>query len=157
MPCKTKETALMEQEKQIQVQFKLTDVQELQFATLTDEWPGGEMQVSNQLQYGAETDKRMVRCTVHFEYKKNDITQLLLTVQTLFEFSPDSWSNLYRLDGDEWILPAGLLQHMADITIGAARGVLAVRTADKGFPRVVLPLVSAAQVVKNNIRFPRKQ
>ncbi len=147
----------MKEEKQIQVQFKLKDVQEVQFATLVNEWPGGEMHVANQLQFNAETDKREVRCVVHFEYKRNDITQLLLTVQTVFEFSPESWSNMYHLDGDEWILPAGLLQHMADITIGASRGILSVRTEDKGFPRVLLPLVSVAQIVKNNVRFPRQQ
>ncbi len=147
----------MKEEKQLQIQFKLVDVQEVQFVALVNEWPNGEMQVSNQLQYGAETDKRMVRCSVHFEYKKNDITQLLLTVQTAFEFSSESWSNMYRLDGDEWVLPAGLLQHIADITIGAARGILAVRTQEKGFPRVILPMMSAVHVVKNNIRFPRKQ
>ncbi|MCD8301498.1 MAG: hypothetical protein LUC44_00600 [Prevotellaceae bacterium] len=147
----------MNQDKQIQIQFKLLDLQEVQFATLVNEWPQGEMQVANQLQFGAETDKRLVRCTVHFEYKKNDITQLLLTVQSVFAFSQESWSAMYHLEGDEWILPAGLLQHMADITIGASRGILSVRTEEKGFPRVVLPLVSVAQVVKNNIRFPRKQ
>ncbi len=146
----------MEQGKQIQVHFKLTDVQEVQFASLVNEWPQGEQQVTNQLNFNAETDKRIVRCLAHFEYKQNDITQLLLTVQTVFDFAPESWSAMYQLQGDEWILPAGLLQHMADITIGAARGILSVRTAEKGFPRVVLPLISPAQVIRNNIRFPRK-
>ncbi|MCD7722083.1 MAG: hypothetical protein LUC86_05040 [Prevotellaceae bacterium] len=147
----------MKEERQIQIQFRLADVEEVQFATLTDVWPEGEMQVTNQLQFGAETDKRLVRCSVHFEYKKNDITQLLLTVQAVFAFARESWSTMYQLEGDEWVLPAGLLQHIADITIGAARGILAVRSADKGLPRVILPLVAVSQVVKNNIRFPRKQ
>jgi len=147
----------MEKEKQIQVHFKLADVQEVQFASLVNEWPEGEQQVNNQLNFNAETDKRIVRCLAHFEYKKNDITQLILTVQTVFDFAPESWSAMYQLQGDEWILPAGLLQHMADITIGAARGILSVRTQEKGFPRIVLPLISPAQIIRNNIRFPRKQ
>lgn len=146
----------MEQGKQIQIQFKLTDVQEVQFASLINEWPEGEQQVNNQLNFNAETDKRIVRCMAHFEYKQNDITQLLLTVQTVFNFAPESWSAMYQLQGDEWILPAGLLQHMADITIGAARGILSVRTQEQGFPRVVLPLIPPAQIIRNNIRFPRK-
>lgn len=145
----------MAQEKQIQIQFKLVDVQEVQFATLTNEWPEGELQVGNQLQYNAETDKRMVRCLASFEYKQNDITQLILSVQTVFEFAPESWSAMYQLQSDSWVLPAGLLQHMADITIGSARGILAVRAEEKGFPRVVLPLISPAQVIQNNISFPR--
>ncbi len=147
----------MEPGKQIKVQFKLVDVVEVQFAALVDEWPGGDMQVSNQLRYQAETDKRRVHCMVNFDYKHNDITQLLLRVETIFEFSPESWSEMYQLDADEWILPAGLLQHMAEMAIGAARGILAVRTEERGFPRVVLPIIFVKNIVKNNIRFPRKQ
>ncbi len=147
----------MEPGKQIKVQFKLVDVIEVQFATLVDEWPGGDMQVSNQLRFQAETDKRRVHCMVNFDYKHNDITQLLLRVETIFEFAPDSWSEMYQLDADEWILPAGLLQHIAEMTIGAARGILAVRTQEQGFPRVVLPIIFVKNIVKNNIRFPRKQ
>lgn len=146
----------MEEQKQIQIQFRLTDMQQLQFVTLTNEWPEGELQISNQLQFNCETDKRIVRCTAHFEYKKNDITQLILTVQSTFEFAREGWSAMYQLQGDEWILPAGLIQHMADITVNSARGVLAVRSEEAGLPRLVLPIMAPQQVIKNNIRFPRK-
>ncbi len=143
--------------KPIQIQFKLTDVQEIQFATLVNEWPTTEQQVNNQLQFNVETDKRLVHCVTNYEYKQNDITQLILVVQTTFEFMTESWSAMYQLQGDEWILPAGLLQHLADITIGASRGILAVRTQEQGFPRIILPLVHTAQIIKNNLRVPRKQ
>ncbi len=146
----------MEQQKQIQVNFRLTDVREVQFVKLANEWPEGEMQIGNQLQFSAETDKRVVRCTAHFEYKKNDITQLILTVQTSFEFAREGWSAMYQLQGDQWILPAGLVQHMADVTIGASRGILAVRSEDAGVPRQILPLLSPAQIIKNNLALPRQ-
>ncbi len=147
----------MEKEKQIKVQFRLTDIQEVQFATLCNEWPKGEQQVTNQLQFNAETDARIVRCSAHFEYKQNDITLLLLTVQSIVEFSPESWSDMYQLEEDGWLLPAGLLQHLADLTISAARGILAVRAKENGLPALMIPLIPAAQIIKNNIRFPRKQ
>lgn len=145
------------QQQPIQIQFKLEDVQEIQFATLVNEWPTTEQQVNNQLQFNVETDKRLVHCVAQYEYKQNDITQLILTVQSTFEFQTESWSAMYNLQGDEWLLPAGLLQHLADITIGASRGILAVRTQEKGFPRVILPLVNVAQIIQNNLRVPRKQ
>lgn len=146
----------MANEKQIQVQFKLMDVQQLQFVALTNEWPEGEMQVGNQLNFNCNTEARQLKVLVRFEYKKNDITQLMLDVQSSFEFSRESWSSLYNLQDDSWILPAGLMQHLADITIGAARGILAIRTEEAGLPRVMLPLVAPQQVIKQNIRFPRQ-
>ena len=109
------------EQKQIQINFRLTDVREVQFVKLANEWPEGEIQIGNQLQFSSETDKRIVRCTAHFEYKKNDITQLILTVQTTFEFAREGWSAMYQLQGDQWVLPAGLVQHLADVTIGASR------------------------------------
>lgn len=142
-------------ENQIQIQFKLVDVQQIQFATLTNEWPEGEMQIANQIQFNSDNDKRIVRCTAHFEYKKNDITMLILAVQTVYEFSRESWSAMYQLQDDSWVLPAGLLQHLADITINSSRGILSVRCEDAGFPRVVLPLMNPAQVIRNNLRLPR--
>ncbi len=146
-----------QEQKPIQIQFRLTGVEEKQFVALVNEWPTEEMQVNNQVQFNVETDKRIVRCVCSFEYKLNDITQLILAVETSFDFAPDSWSAMYQLQGDQWVLPAGLLQHLADITIGAARGIMAVRTKDKGFPAVILPLVSTAQVIQNNLAVPRKK
>ena len=97
-----------------------------------------------------------MRCTAHFEYKKNDITQLILSVQAVFEFAREGWSAMYNLQGDEWVLPAGLVQHLADITIGATRGILAVRTEEAGFPRVVLPMMAAGQFIRNNLSLKRQ-
>ena len=49
----------------------------------------------------------------------------------------------------------GLVHHLTDITIGAARGILAVRTDDAGFPRAMLPLVNPQQFMRDNLRFQR--
>ena len=145
----------MEQQKQIQIQFRLVDVQELQFVNLSKQWPEGELQVNNQLQFNCETDKRLIRCVTNFEYKKNDITQLILGVQTVFEFAREGWSAMYDLNGDQWILPVGLVQHIADMTIGAARGILAIRSEEAGLPKLMLPLINPGQILKNNISFKR--
>ena len=139
----------MEQNKQIQVQFRLVDLRQIQFVNLANEWPQGEMQITNQIQFNSDTEKRIVNCIAHFEYKKNDITQLILAVQTTFEFACEGWSAMYQVKGDEWILPAGL-------TIDSARGILAIRSEEANLPRLVLPILSPAQVIKNNLRFPRK-
>ena len=39
----------MEQNKQIQVQFRLVDLRQIQFVNLANEWPQGEMQITNQI------------------------------------------------------------------------------------------------------------
>jgi len=146
---------MAQQQKQIQIQFRLMDVKQLQFVNLANEWPEGEMQINNQLQFNSENDKRIVRCTANFEYKKNDITQLILGVQTVFEFTRDSWSSLYQLNEDQWVLPAGLVQHMADITISSARGIMAIRSEEAGIPKQILPLINPGQMLRNNIAFKR--
>jgi hypothetical protein len=53
------------------------------------------------------------------------------------------------------VLPAGLVQHLADITIGSARGILAVRSEEAGIPKQILPLVNPGQMLRNNIAFKR--
>lgn len=143
------------EQKQIQIQFKLTDIQQLQFATLTNTWPEGELQVGNQINFTHDSTKREVKCTVSVEFKKNDITQLICSVQSSFEFNVESWSAMYQLDGDQWVLPMGLVHHLADITIGATRGILAVRSQEAGFPRLMLPLMSVQQVIKTNLALKR--
>ena len=145
----------MEQQKQIQIQFRLVDVQELQFVNLSKQWPEGELQVNNQLQFNCDTEQRIVKCVTNFEYKKNDITQLILTVQTVFEFAREGWSAMYDLNGDQWILPVGLVQHIADMTIGAARGIMAIRTEEAGLPKQILPIVNPGQILQSNISFKR--
>ncbi len=147
--------SVMDDKKKIQVQFRLVDIKQLQFVTLTNEWPQGELQITNQLQFSSETDKRFVRCTAQFEYKRNDVTQLIISVQSVFEFAREGWSAMYNLQGDEWIIPSGLVQHMADITIGATRGMLALRSEENGFPRIVLPMMLVSQFIRENLRLKR--
>ncbi|MBQ2457901.1 MAG: hypothetical protein II275_07085, partial [Bacteroidaceae bacterium] len=68
----------------------------------------------------------------------------------------EGWSAMYQLQGDQWVLPAGLVQHLADVTIGASRGILAVRTEEAGLPKQILPLLSPAQIIQNNLALPRQ-
>ena len=112
---------IMDKQKQVQIHFKLVDVHQVQFATLCNEWPKGEMQVGTQINFNADTEKRMVRCLANVEFKLNDITQLLLSVETVFEFERESWSSLYDLSSDSWIIPAGLLHHTGN-PVGTYRG-----------------------------------
>ena len=149
------DTNMANNQNQIQLQFKLNDVHQVQFVKLCEELPKGEMQVGNQINFNSDTEKRLVRCLLNVEYKLNDITQLMLSVETVFEFERMSWSALYHLDQDEWVLPVGLLHHIADITIGAARGILAVRCEDAGLPRVLLPIVDPRQFMKTDLRIKR--
>ena len=147
----------MEQkQKQIQVRFRLTDVSQLQFVKLTNEWPEGEMQIGNQINFNSDTDKRLVRCLLNVEFKKNDITQMIVSVESVYEFSRESWSALYNLDEDGWILPSGLVHHIADVTIGAARGILSARCDDAGFPRALLPLMNPADFIRNDLHIKRQ-
>ena len=145
----------MSKQQQIQIQFKLNDVRQVQFVTLCNEWPEGELQVGNQINFSRQRTRRFCVSLLKLENKKNDITQMMLGVETVFEFSRESWSSMYDLNGDQWILPVGLVHHLTDITIGAARGILAVRTDDAGFPRAMLPLVNPQQFMRDNLRFPR--
>lgn len=144
-----------QENRQIQIQFRLVDVKELQFVKLCNEWPEGELQINNQLQFNCDTANRVVTISAKFEYQKNDITQLIMGVQSIIEFTRESWSSLYQLEEDQWVLPAGLLMHLTDITIGAARGMLLVRTEEAGIPRQILPLVNPQQLVKGNLAFKR--
>ena len=144
------------QQKEIQIQFCLVNIEEKQFVKLCNEWPEGDMQIQNSLNYAADTEQRVVRCTTSIEFKQNDITQLILKVQAIFEFERQGWSAMYNLNEDAWILPCGLVQHLADITIGATRGVLAVRTQENGIKNIVLPLIHPSQIINNNLRFERQ-
>ncbi len=134
----------------------MVDLKEVQFEKLAKEWPTGEIQVGNQIHFQCDTEKRAIRCTVNFEYKKDNVTLLLLCVQSVFEFAREGWSAMYHLEGDQWIIPAPLMQMLADVTISAARGILAVRSEEAGLPRLILPLINPAQVMRENVRFPRK-
>ena len=147
----------MENKKEIQLQFRLQDVRLLQFVNLSNGWPEGEWQLGNQIQFHADTAKRVVLCNLNVEYKKNDLTQLLFGTQVVIEFSRESWSSLYQLQGDHWIVPAPLACHLADVTMGAARGMLSVKSEEAGLPRLILPLMDPRQVVRDNLRFPRQK
>ncbi len=147
----------MENKKEVQLQFRLKDVRLLQFVNLSNGWPEGDMQVGNQIQFNADTAQRVVLCNLNVEYKKNDLTQLLFGTQVVIEFSRESWSALYQLQGDQWVVPAELACHLADLTLGAARGMLSVKSEEAGLPRLILPLLNPHQVVRGNLLFPRQR
>ena len=145
-----------QKQKQVQIQFKLVDVRQVQFVTLCNEWPEGEMQIGNQINFNSDTEKRIVRCLLNVEFKKNDITQMIVSVESVYEFSRESWSALYNLNEDGWILPLGLVHHIADVTLGATRGILSARCDDAGFPRALLPLMNPADNIRNDLHIKRQ-
>ena len=61
------------------------------------------------------------------------------------------------MQGDQWVVPAELACHLADLTLGAARGMLSVKSEEAGLPRLILPLLNPHQVVRGNLLFPRQR
>ena len=61
-------------EKQIQIQFRLLDVKQLQFVSLTNQWPDGELQITKQLQCNAVAAQRAVVLRVYTRQLERNVS-----------------------------------------------------------------------------------
>ena len=91
-----------------------------------------------------------IRCSLKAVYKNGDDAVMQIVVNCYFTLSPESWQSLTN-ENKNIVIPKGFLQHLASITLGAARGIQFAKTESSELNKYIIPLVNLTATIKEDM------
>ena len=90
---------------------------------------------------------------IELESTQNTRIIMKLLVSCHFKIKPAAWNKLISVDKKTITFSKGLLTHLAVLTVGTARGVLAAKTEKTVFEKYCLPTVNVSRVFTEDLLF----
>lgn len=134
--------------------FNLKKIVTNQFATIDKDIVEAEIiQLGAEINFGVDDSKKMLACFTQFQFTSQNLPFIILHVSCEFEIIETSWNSFIEVQNHKINFPVTLLQHLAIITIGSARGVLHAKTENSKFNKYFLPTINVKDFVKDGISF----
>lgn len=131
------------------IPYRISRIETKQIAVFPDVFVWGDaVNVPIEFKFTADTHKNEV-CTVGiFRYEQKQKLLLILELACYFNISQEGWSEVKK--EDKWIIPVDFLRYMATIVVGAARGILHVKTEGTAFNSIILPPINLVEIIKED-------
>jgi len=135
-----------------QVGFFLDKINTVQFATIEMEIEDrAEIAIQANIDFGFHQENKKVMCITKFEFQYTHKPFMVLEVNCEFQISDSKWAEM--ISKSEIVLPKGMLQHLAVITIGTVRGVLHAKTENTDYNKYYLPTMNVSKMIEEDISF----
>ena len=132
------------------IQFKLNRISIPQFAILKDEAFANPLRVDYKVNFSIDDRIKSIRNTFKISYFNGEELVMVMIIECYFDVTPESWKEMTHENGNI-IIPAGFLQHLATVTLGAARGAQFAKTEATNLNNYTIPLMNLTEVIKNDM------
>lgn len=107
-----------------------------------------DLKLTSSFGFKVSFDECVVGCLSQFEYKTSDDTVMYLSLECVFKVEENCFRGLIK-DG-VLTIPTDMLQYMASIAVGTARGEIHARCEQCGstLQDVVLPPLNLTEIIK---------
>lgn len=115
---------------------------------------GRDVSVSFGIDFKINEHENLISCTTNYRYVQDDNDILYLRLEGIFIVSPQTLPSLTQ--NDEIIIPVNILQYLATICVGAARGEIHARAqlCGSNTQKLVLPPINLTECIKNDWHLP---
>lgn len=138
----------------LSVPFTLRQIKTIQFATFDQEICDTEkINLESAVTFKIDSKNRFIGVFNKFSLYQNEKVLLVIEANCNFEIEKNGWDSLVNKDEGTIILPSGLAQHLAVLTVGTTRGILHAKTEGTPFNRFFLPTIDVTKLVKDNVKF----
>jgi len=134
-------------QKEKSIAFSLRQIETNQFATFGDGKCDPD-QLTEQItfSFGTILEEQILVCIFTYTLKFNEQPFLTIEVACSFNIEAIHWTELLDLKKQQVVLPKYFAQHIANITIGTARGVLHTKTERTLFNQYPVALVNLEEL-----------
>jgi hypothetical protein len=137
-----------------EVSFALAKITTEQFASLEGNYcESGEIKLQANFRFGADKASNTVAVFSNFTFECAQKPFIVVEVGCHFVIQPESWAKLMDEAQNKLVVPVGLVQHLAMLTVGTTRGVLHSKTENTLFNRFFLPTINVANILVNDQEF----
>ena len=112
-----------------------------------------KLHFSLSFQFKVNVEEKVVCCISHYEFRTEEEIKMLLDLECYFQIEPQYFSSLIK--DSVLTIKADILQYMATIAVGTARGEIHARCAiaDSPMQDLVLPPVNLTKIIQTPAEF----
>lgn len=137
-----------------EVSFALARITTEQFAILESNYcKSGEIKLQVNFRFGADKNKRIVAVFANFTFECSQKPFLVVEAGCHFSIKPESWDKMLNEAQNTLVVPMGLVQHLAMLTVGTSRGILHAKTENTVFNKFFLPTINVADLLVSDQQF----
>lgn len=140
----------------LSIPFKLAKIEEDQFSVFEENLESeSPVQEKISIGFGGEVEDRIVAASINYQLLKDKQPFIHIKVACYFEIEAKAFKEkLHKEDSIE--LPKEFARHLANITVGTARGILFSNTKNTPFSEYPMRLVNLKRILKENIHIELK-
>lgn len=112
-----------------------------------------ELGINTSFSFQLNFDLKCIRCLSSFVFTKGGNKLIELTLSCVFSIEPSTFESLYDESKTHLTIEAYFCRYMATIAVGAARGVIAVKTENSTLNAIVLPPINLMETIKKDSIF----
>ncbi|WP_293939416.1 hypothetical protein [Sphingobacterium sp. UBA5996] len=142
------------EKKSISIHFKLHKIQTLQFATIgeaPDLSPTLPSQQTIEVLFETYENTNLISCIMDYTILDKERPFIKIKVSCEFEMNGDDLESLSDKDKNHITLPRNFAKHLAEITLGTARGILHEKTADTPFNKYLVGVLELNTMFKEDV------
>ncbi|MCF0163836.1 MAG: hypothetical protein HUJ92_01030 [Bacteroidales bacterium] len=132
------------------IQFKLNRISIPQFAILKDEAFANPLRVDYEVNFSIDDQIQSIRNSLKISYLNGEEPVMVMVIECYFDVAPASWKEMTQENGNI-VIPDSFLQHLATVTLGAARGAQFAKTEATNLNNYTVPLMNLTEIVKNDM------
>lgn len=137
------------------IKYALRGITMEQFATLFEP-TSDRFEILVSIPIKTNYDERSLAVGANIQYVEDGKTFLTAEVFCHYEIEKECWDNLSEGNTKDVVLPKELMDSLARIAIGTARGAICVKTENSVFAKYYLPIIEiGASHEKNGFVIPR--
>jgi hypothetical protein len=137
-----------------EVSFALAKITTEQFAIIESNFTEkGNIQLQANIRFGADDQKKLAAVFTNFTFQCEQKPFLIIEVGCHFAIKPESWTGLLNADTNILTVPKDIMQHLAVLTVGTARGVLHAKTENTPYNQFFLPTINVAEMINQDQTF----
>jgi hypothetical protein len=130
------------------VGFSLRKVSTEQFAIIEEGFEEkANIRLGTNIRSGADEKQKMVSVFTFFTFESNSKPFLIIEAGCHFVLKDDAWGQMLNKDENCLNVPKGILQHLAMLTIGTARGILHAKTEGTCFNKFIIPAINVTEMI----------
>lgn len=151
----TNQQALMDSNKEQQIQFRLQRVTTEQFSIDEDVYHDAEnktdVNLNVRINYAVDPEGKILAVFAGFKFTINGNAFLIIEAGGHFLIKENAWNHMLSPESKKLIVPKGFVQHMAMITVGTSRGILHAKTEGTDFNKFLIPTINLQDIIKEDV------
>jgi hypothetical protein len=137
------------------VEFALVKITTEQFAIIEKNYNAqSPPQMKLSFRFAANAGMRLLGIFVHINIECEKQPFIVLECGCHFKIRKDSWDELLDEAANRLTISKSLIQHLAVISVGTARGILHAKTENTSYNHFFLPTINLTEMIAEDVILP---